>query len=392
LGVKMNKNIQVAIKHKKSEKSKISLLLASLFGLLLQQAYAAEVNTKVIVTGGLEYSSNPALSGSQKVPVWIYTLAPNLLFDVKSDDNLWYLDGLLTVQRHSNENVLINREDPRLRAGWTHNYESDILGVTASYAESSTLLNQLISSGAFTLTNNTQTTEQLAANWQHTINDRWSALTNAAYTNYSYSIQQNTLLDYSVGEVKSKLIYENNEKLKTSLQADYAQLKPDGVIKSTDNVNLVVGADYKINEHFDVGGDAGVYNLSGRQSETDWTAGMFAGYTVERTKYSFVLNRGISASGIGGFQILDALKLGWVHDRTEKDRFGANFNFNRYKKDVTIGLDGVDYKEVNGYFQHDLSSHWQARVNTTYRKLDTIVTNANETVVGFTIIYDQYGF
>jgi hypothetical protein len=118
----MIKNIQVATKHKKSEKSKISLLLASLFGLLLQQAHAAEVNTKVIVTGGLEYSSNPALSGSQKVPVWIYTLAPNLLFDVKSDDNLWYLDGLLTVQRHSNENVLINREDPRLRAGWTHNY------------------------------------------------------------------------------------------------------------------------------------------------------------------------------------------------------------------------------------------------------------------------------
>lgn len=392
LGVRMIKNIHAGIKHKKNEKSKINLLLASLFGLLVQQAHAAEVNTKVIVTSGIEYSSNPALSGFQKDPVWIYTVAPNLLFDVKSDANLWYFDGLLTVQRHSNENVLINREDPRLLAGWTHNYESGIFGVTASYAESSTLLNQLISSGTFTQTNNTQTTKQLASNWQHTINDRWSALTNVAYTDYRYSAQQATLLNYAVGEVKSKLTYENNEKLKTSIQAGYAQLNPDGIVKSTDNVNLAVGADYKINEYFDVGGEAGIYNLSGRQSETDWLGGMFVGYTVERMKYSFALNRGIDTSGIGGFQVSDALKLGWVYDRTEKDRLGVNYNFNRYEKDVTIGLDKVDYQEISGYFQRDLSSHWQARVNTIYRKLDSIVTNANETVVGFTIIYDQYGF
>lgn len=392
LGVKMNKNIQVAVKHKKNEKSKISLLLAGLFGLILQQAHAAEVNTKVIVTGGLEYSSNPALSGFQKDPVWIYTLAPNLLLDVKSDANLWYLDGLLTIKRHSNENVLINREDPRLLAGWTHNYESGIFGVTASYAESSTLLNQLISSGAFTQTNNTQTTKQLAANWQQTINDRLSALTNFSYSDYSYSVQQATLLNYSVGEVRSKLTYENTEKLNTSIHAGYAQIKPDGIMKSTDNLNLAVGADYKVNEYFNIGGDVGVYNLSGRQSDTDWLAGMFAGYTVERAKYSFALNRGIDTSGVGGFQISDALKLGWVYDRNEIDRFGANYNFNRYQKDATVGLDKVDYQEVSGYFQHDFSSHWQGRANATYRKLDSIVTNANETVVGFTVIYDQYGF
>jgi len=392
MGFHMIKNTQATIKHKKNEKSKISLFLAGLFGLYLPQVHAAEVNTKVIVTGGLEYSSNPALSGFQKDPVWIYTLAPNLLFDVKSDANLWYLDGLLTVQRHSNENVLINREDPRLLAGWTHTYESGIFGVTASYAESSTLLSQLISSGAFTQTNNTQTTKQLAANWQQTINDRLSTLTNLAYTDYRYSVQQATVLNYSVGEIKSKLTYENNEKLNTSIQADYAQLNPDGVIKSTDNINVVVGADYKVNEHFDIGGSAGAYNLSGRQSDADWLAGVFAGYTIERAKYSFSLNRGIDTSGIGGFQVSDALKLGWVYDRNEIDRFGANYSFNRYQKDTTIGLDKVDYQEVSGYFQHDFSSHWQGRVNTTYRKLDSIVTNANETVVGFTVIYDQYGF
>jgi hypothetical protein len=388
----MNKNIQVVIKYKKIEKSTISLLLASMFGLFLQPAHAADVNTKVIVTGGLEYSSNPALSGFQKDPVWIYTLAPNLLFDVKSDANLWYLDALLTVQRHSNENVLIDREDPRLLAGWTHNYVSGILGVTASYAENSSLMNQLISSGAFTQTNNTQKTKQLAANWQHTINSRWSALTNAAYTDYSYSVQQATLLDYTVSEVKSKLTYENNEKLKTSIQAGYAQLNPDGSVKSTDNANLIVGADYKINEYFDVGGLAGVYNLSGRQSETDWLAGIHAGYAVERMKYSFMLNRAIDTSGIGGFQIADTLKLGWVYDRTEKDRFGADYSLNKYRKDVTVGLDNVDYQEVGAYFQHDLTSHWQARVTAAYRKLDSIVTNANGTLVGFTITYDQYGF
>jgi hypothetical protein len=388
----MNKNIQVVIKYKKIEKSTISLLLASMFGLFLQPAHAADVNTKVIVTGGLEYSSNPALSGFQKDPVWIYTLAPNLLFDVKSDANLWYLDALLTVQRHSNENVLIDREDPRLLAGWTHNYVSGILGVTASYAENSSLMNQLISSGAFTQTDNTQKTKQLAANWQHTINSRWSALTNAAYTDYSYSVQQATLLDYTVSEVKSKLTYENNEKLKTSIQAGYAQLNPDGSVKSTDNANLIVGADYKINEYFDVGGLAGVYNLSGRQSETDWLAGIHAGYAVERMKYSFMLNRAIDTSGIGGFQIADTLKLGWVYDRTEKDRFGADYSLNKYRKDVTVGLDNVDYQEVGAYFQHDLTSHWQARVTAAYRKLDSIVTNANGTLVGFTITYDQYGF
>ena len=392
LGVKMKKISQLPIKHLEVKNPTISLLVGAMCSLFIQQANAADVNTKVIVTGGLEYNSNPAMSGFQKDPVMVYTLAPNLLFDVKSDANLWYLDGLLTVQRNSNEKVLINREDPRLLAGWTHNYESGIFGVTASYAESSSLMSQLISSGAFTQTDNTQTTKQLAANWQHTINDRWSALSYAAYSDFNYSVKTATLLDYSVGEVKSKLTYENNEKLKTSIQAGYAQLSPNGIIKSTDNVFLNLGADYKINENFDIGGSAGVYNLSGRQSETDWLAGMFAGYAVEHMKYNFSLNRAIDTSGIGGFQVTDALKLGWIYDRTEQDRFGANYNLNKYRKDVTIGLDNVDYQEVSAYFQHDISSHWQARVNTAYRKLDSFVTKSNGTLVGFTVTYDQFGF
>ena len=52
----------------------------------------------------------------------------------------------------------------------------------------------------------------------------------------------------------------------------------------------------------------------------------------------------------------------------------------------------MDYQEVSAYFQHDISSHWQARVNTAYRKLDSFVTKSNGTLVGFTVTYDQFGF
>ncbi len=389
----MKKKIELPSGHRKIKKKALNFLASITSVFFVSQLHAADVETKIGVTGGVAYDSNPAMTSSHKDPVWIFTLAPNLQLNIKDDVNLWYLDGALSVQRHSNEMVLVNREDPRVVAGWTHTYESGLLGAKASYMKNSSLINQLVSAGVFTQTNNTETSKELAANWQQSISSRWNVLTDAFYRQYEYSvITPGGLISYNVADIRSKLSYENSEKLITHAQVGYEQVSPNTTFGNTDKVHLIMSADYKFNDDFDYTARAGVYNLSGRQSNTDWTGGIVVNYTNERMKYSLGLNRDNDPSGLGGFQTSDSLKLGWGYVRSERDHFGVDYSLSKYRKNATIGLGAVDYQQITGFYERSLSSNLQANLSASYKKINTNTTNGDGSYIGVTFVYDKFIF
>ncbi len=392
-GFKVKISKHLLLLSRKHDKSALQLLVGVSFVLLLPQANAAEVTKKIIVEAGVGYDSNPDLTVAQKEPVWIYTLVPQFVLGVNDEVNRWYLDVAVAVQRHSNERVLINREDPKLTAGWDRTYESGMYGIKADYSERSSRVDELRTIGVFSRTDNTEKTRGLGANWMHTFNPRWSVSTDAAYHDITYSSPVSTLGNYNIGEIASKLTYANSEKLNTHVQLGYAKLNPDKGFQSTDMVRLMLGADYKVNESFNLGAHAGVYDLSGRQSDSDWEAGVNAEYTTERMDYRAELGRAISASGFGGFQKTDYLTLGWVFTISEFDKVAADYSLNKYKKDTSVDLSKLDYQQVGASYERILSSHWKTRFSVAHRQLtDSSDSDAQSNVIGATLIFDTLNF
>jgi hypothetical protein len=384
---------QSPIRHPKLNKSVLHLLSGFACILLLPQANAAEVTERAMLTTGLIYDSNPAVSSTQKNPAWIFSLIPDLRMDVTSEVNQWFVDGSFDIERPSNQTVLINREDPRLSAGWNHTYESGLFGINANFTQGTTLNSQLIGTGLVTQNSNTQTTRELAANWQQTINSKWSALTNAVFDDVGFTISTpGGLESYRFGDIGSKITYQNNEKLDTYAQLGYAQINPNIVFRSTDKVRLGGGADYTVNENLTLGANAEIYNLSGRQSDTSWDGGINAKYSLQRASYSAALVRQVKVSPYGGFQKDDGLILGWTYARSELDQFGADYSFSKYIKDTTIGLDGLDYQQLGVFYERNITNHWKTRLFATFKKIDSLGRSGDSNAIGATLVFDTLNF
>jgi hypothetical protein len=216
-------------------------------------------------------------------------------------------------------------------------------------------------------------------------------LTEGAYSDVTFS-NPVSLGDYTLGEIQSKLTYANSEKLNTHVLLGYAQLSPDKTFNDTDLARLAVGADYQVSEALTLSSRAGIYNLSGRQSDTDWEAGIKAGYNIERMSYVAELNRELGATGRGGFQKVDSLKLGWLFDITEIDRLGADYTLYKSKEDKEVDLDKLDYRQINAFYERNLSSHWLGRVTAAFKELDSSGSYRNGNVIGVSLTYDTLSF
>lgn len=369
----------------------VRLLMGLSLSLLLQPANAADVSKKISVTAGVEHDSNPSLVEKNREPVWIYTLTPQLLLDATDEVNRWYLDATLLVQRYSNKKVLADREDPKLTIGWDRLYESGFFGIKADYQESSSRVAELKSTGVFSNKDATQTTKALAAKWQHEINPRWTALTEGRYIDTAFS-EGGSLGSYKVNEISSNLTYANTEKLDTSVKLGYVHYRPDQFFEDTDLVRLVLGANYQIKDGFTLAGHAGIYNLSGEQSDTDWEAGISAAYTAERMSYTAELNREVNPSGIGGFQKTDSFKIGWLFDISERDRMGADYGLSKQREFTELNPDWVDYQQVGAFYERSLSNQWRSRFYAVHKELDFPQVDSRANVIGVSLVYNTLSF
>ena len=354
----------------------------------------AGFSNKIIFTTSVAHDSNPALDDSRKKSVWIYSLIPRLLLDYTGEVNSFYLDAALLVQRHSNEEILTDREDPALKLGWNRTYESGFFGLYANYLESSTRSEELRTAGVFSGNagnDNTQRVRQYGARWEHMIAPRWSLSTNGEYTEEAFSGGGVSLIDSSAVGVRSKLNYAYTERLDTYLQIGYAQIRPDQTFNDTDLARLALGADYQLSEALKVSSRAGTYHLSGRQSDTDWEAGVQASYQVGRMGYEAELNRELGAASVGGFQKSDTFRLGWFYDISEFDKLNVNYAFVKFKQDAQVGLLKSETQQISAFYDRILRGNWKGQANITFRENKRDI-RSDGNIVGVSLIYDGLSF
>jgi long-subunit fatty acid transport protein len=308
--------------------------------------------------------------------------------------NSWYLNTALLIQRHSNEEVLTNREDPELFVGWDRTYGSGLFGLYASYVESSTLREEIITTGVFTGNadaDSTQRDKTFGARWQHQIAPRWNLLTTGEYLKTAFS-GGTDLVDSGLVDVRSRLNYEYTERLDTYLQLGYAKLRPDDTFEDTKLARLAVGANYQISEALSVASRAGTYHATGRQSDTDWEAGVQLDYDVGRMRYIAELSRELSYSGVGGFQKADTFSLGWLFDISEIDTLGVNYSFVKFKEDEQILLEESETQEISAFYDRILLGNWRGQANFIFTEQSRTEFRSHGNIVGISLIYDGLSF
>ncbi len=353
-------------------------------------------SNKIIFTTGVAHDSNPALDDTNKKSTWVYSFIPQVLLNYTGEVNSLYLDAALLVQRHSNEEILTDREDPRLAIGWDRTYESGLFGLYANYFEASSRGEEIRTGGVFSGNvndeDNTQRVRSYGAKWEHRFAPRWSLLTNGEYTEEIFSGGGANLIDFSTVGVKSKLNYEYTERLDTYLQAGFVQVRPDQTFRDTELARLAFGADYQVSEALWVSSRAGTYHLSGRQSDSGLEAGIQVRYEVGRMGYVAELNRELGVSSVAAFQKADTFRLGWMFDISELDKLNVNYTLVKFKEDAQANLDESDTQEISAFYDRIIRGNWRGQASVSFREQDTNGGRSNGNIVGVALIYDGLSF
>ncbi len=388
-GLVMKTNNLIKI-NKYAKKSFVHNALIATSLLFVADASALDVEKKIIVSAGAEHNSNPQLSLGQKNPVWIYSLLPRLLVDMRDEVNHWYVDAGLQIIRNSNEKSVVNQENPQITAGWNRSYESGFYGIKVGYDETIARLAELNVAGTFTNFDNIQKTKSLGANWQHRIAPRWLVLTEAAYSDVDYS-RTGILDDFKLANIQSKLSYENTEKLTTNTYVAYSQYDPS-LNRNSYLATAGVGASYQVSEDISIVSRLGAYDLSGRQEDSGLVGGLQADYNTTKIVYSASVGRNVNNMAGLGYRITDSAKLGAQYGLTEVDRIGADYTYDQFKRDRDLGVDELTAQSLGVFYARNISEHWTARLYANHIWLDVADSKPKNNVIGVTFVFDTLNF
>lgn len=388
---------RLPIKNTLNNKPKINIswIVYSLFLVTSLASQAAEVEKEFKLTTEVTRLSNPNFVENDKSPVTVFRVAPEFNVSTATELNKFYLKSLLSFFRNSNEDVLPDRENPTIIAGWERTLASGMFGLEAYYNEDVALVQQLARVGDATgnTVNNEIKTKAVTAKWDHDFNAKLSMKNKLGYSDYSFSEDTLNLVDYRLAELGSRLIFRNTEILATYGLLGYQSFDPDG-IETSSIARLRAGVMLNPSEGLDVDANAGFYKTSGLDSMGGTEAEVLGTYTRDRFIYNFGVNRILGASGIGQFQKSHSIILGGRYLITELRTVGAEYSssFNRAPSNPILGgvTQDIRTQYVSAFYEHGLKD-WTVRLNAKFISLDNGTTrHGNE--VGVALIYSPLAF
>ena len=336
---------------------------------------------------GVEHDSNPTLAENNKQSIWLYTASPTYTISALENQNRWYGALGVRLQRSSDKNISIDREDPSLVAGWERQLEKGNFKLVGNYNQSSTRATELRTTG---LVNQdvTATTKSLAADWTRLLTERLSLALGAGLLKNSYDAPGFTA--YTTKSIDSSLNYQVNEKLATFVSAGYVKYKSDSqvglAINNTQNTqNYLLGITYLLSPQLDLSMAIGVNRTSSAGSGRVGNASF--NYIADRHKINGAAGRSVTASGIGDFQESDSYSLGYSYMLSDISEVGTTFS---YQKNNSLNTNETMF--LNGFYSRSLSDRWALRLSLDLRKQKTETQTANGEVAGLTLIYNTPEF
>lgn len=352
---------------------------------------------------GTQYDTNPLLR-EDKQSVWRYTITPRYSVAAVDEQNRWYANGALALQRSSDRRVLKDREDPNIDIGWQRESEKGVFSLVAHYDKRSSRFSEFNQNGFVDVDGNAMT-KSLAANWTHALTERLNFLLGTQYTKTTYDASR--FSNSVTKNINSSLTYEFSERLSPFIQLGFTDFKSDGVIdgngltiNNSDNnksKSISVGATIYLSPQWTFTPTIGVnkvdstnqaaYTVLGTTSGSGKIGSLGLAYQAERANFKAALSRSVSPSGVGGFVTSDQFSTAYDYMLTERSSVGADYSVNKNKSYFDS-----ESTQISAWYAKELTEMWQLRLSVESRSQKNFNQSVNGNVIGLTFTYNTPEF
>jgi hypothetical protein len=361
--------------------------LAGVLGMLLSVSVQADrFEHALAATLNTEYDSNAAMSAASSDAIWRVSLTPSYSLLRTSGADSWNARLGLSLERSSDPELSIGREDPTLTLNWSRQFPAGSFGITASHVEASTRVAELQDSG-LVAADGSRIDQSLAANWSRALSDRRNLSLNLGHVGVSY--RGGTLTDYATLSAGATLRQAWSERSEPYLRFSASHYAPETTGNSSDSFDLLAGVKLTGSDRLNLD-LAGGWNLTEAQtSRSGWQGSLKLNYAMdERASFVFDLSRSVASSGVGGFVESDQLNASWTQALSERQTIGANLTW-RASQSATTG----DTRTFNLWSSRALDDFWSLRFSYLYKQREGGgLPEASGHVLGLALSYSHPDF
>ncbi len=314
-------------------------------------ALADELTQNFDATTGVQYYSNPLFGPANPQAVTVGTFNPTYSLASPGGTNSWNLNAGLNVQRSSDPNILVNRDDPTVTAGWEHDWNTDSLALNAHYDQSSILFGNAATVSADNVNyihDGSRDTSSAGAKWTDNLSDSWQLESDASWsqilfnglTQGSNNLTNFTLTNYQMAALTAKLSKQFRATLLGYGQVAYTRLLMAGTEPNSSQINSILGLHWQTSASLSLdayGGESAIstdsvpggYAASGLSppATSGWIGDATLSWQGQRANASLEASRTNRPSGFGGFISSELLSGKAGYDWSERDSAGVEYDY-----------------------------------------------------------------
>jgi len=329
-----------------------------------------------------QYDTNPRLT-AKKQSIWRYSVTPTYSIAAVEDQDRWYTNASLRVQRTSDKNLIADREDPNVDIGWQRELERGNFSLLAHYDKRSSLLTEFERTGLVDV-DGSAINKSISANWSRLLTERMNLSVSTQYLKTTYD--GSGFFDSTTKNLSSTLSYDWSETISPFVQFSYTDFKPEGAgALSNKSKNLLLGSKFLINPNWTFSPSAGVNKVSTFGS--GWVSNNNLSYIGEKSNFEGSLSRSVSPSGLGSFQKTDSLNLSYTYALSDISKWGASYGVVKSKS-----LLDFESTRFSTWYSYDLTALWQMRLLLETRNQKNVNLEADGEIIGLTFTYNTPEF
>ncbi len=359
------------------------LLLAAGWACCSVPVLAGEWEQSISLPATLEHDSNPSLATTNKQSVSRLIVVPayTLVGTYGLDE---FKAGLgLRVERSSDQNISVDREDPNLLAGWRRLTQTGEFGLTATYQEVSSRAAELENTGGIT-PDSTQKTGSIKGLWRSAVSDRSTLTVDGDYKMVSYDAGTQT--DYKNLAAGISWNYTRSERIEPFLRFSVSHYDPDKTtltVAKSDYYAATAGVKVKATEGLEWTAQGGPGRVSGRSSGTGWQGSGDMLYRGDRYDITLSAGRSVTVSGNDGFTVANRVGGTIGYSIGERSGLGLSASWQDNKGDNPNTL-----QQLGAWASHELSPFLHARLYYQHKlRSEDRQPDASGDVFGISLVY-----
>jgi len=363
----------------------VKRILFGLLGLSAQAAMASPLQQSLSLDSGVEHDTNPAMAATNARAVTRYKVTPGYEAKWVEGASTWNATAQVAVERSSDQALSIDREDPSLGVGWTHENPRGSTAIKATYDQQSTSSTEADTQGGAG-SNDTRTRYGVEGGWKHAVTDRVEAGVNLTHEDNSYQGAAGAtsgFTDYKTTTGMASLEYLLNERNRPYTKAGVSQYSP-ATGASSKLYTAVAGIKSELSEALDLDTNFGIAQMDGTTDTTGWNGLLSLSHEGERTKAALSYARASSASGSSGYTEADEVKASISYELDPRSDLGADARLTKSYAQTPLTTSSLGL-----WADRELLEDLSLRFGYEYKQQKTSSDKAKGSVWSLSLSYDM---